>query len=47
MSVDNKKPLSSFSAEAELPRGAVLIGILGYRAGTVNVRTCPQTCTKD
>ena len=47
MSVGNKKPLSSFPAEAESPRGAVLPEILGYRAGTVNVRTCQQTCTKN
>lgn len=46
VSTGNKKPLSSFPAEAESPRGAVLFRILSYRACTVNVRTCPQTCIK-
>lgn len=42
MSSGNKKPLSSFPAEAESPRGAVLARILGGQAGAVNARPCPQ-----
>jgi len=34
----HKKPLSSFPAEAESPRGAVLRLILGYKERLVNVR---------
>ena len=36
MSASKKKPLSSFPAEAESPREAVLIAILGYAAPPVN-----------
>lgn len=36
-----KKPLSSFSAKAELPRGAVLCDILSYAAGPVKVGYVP------
>ncbi|MEY3184763.1 MAG: hypothetical protein RLZZ613_1451, partial [Pseudomonadota bacterium] len=38
VSAGKKKPLSSFPAEAESPRGAVLNLILGYEAWPVNVR---------
>ena len=38
MSARKKKPLSSFPAEAESPRGAVLIAMLGYAAAAVNAR---------
>lgn len=37
VSTANKKPLSSFPAEAESPRGAVLGSILGNEAWPVNV----------
>ena len=38
MSARKKKPLSSFPAEAESRRGAVLSAILGYGARPVNAR---------
>lgn len=43
-SIGKKKPLSSFSAKAELPRGAVLCIILSHAAGPVKVGFAPVFC---